>query len=351
MTAKIGFPAVNGGMVSGESRQVQALAENIRQRLQQLETTVTPLLPTATGLTLISLQNEIAAINAALTLIDNEISALQNAASTVSNLTTTVSYPATENIDAYQVVIQTTGPTVSVADNTNAATCFGSLGIATAGASAGQNCTVQISGVVSFPPNSFTPNYPVYLGPNGTLVQTITEGYSVQIGTALDSQTLFLQIAPAAKYVEENLITYDGYGMYGSYERAMLATVNFAADRAEKPVTYRVATSTISGQKIVKDTGSGSVAYADNNTAGDENRILGITQQGQNSGGTLLIQTGGPIESDIWSWTPDEPIFLGSNGNLTQTPPSGVEFTLIVGFALTPTSMFLRFREPVVLPS
>jgi hypothetical protein len=49
-----------------------------------------------------------------------------------------------------------------------------------------------------------------------------------------------------------------------------------------------------------------------------------------------------------WTWTPGEPIFLGNNGMLTQTPPSS-GFAIELGTAISATSIWIVVGQSVEL--
>lgn len=93
---------------------------------------------------------------------------------------------------------------------------------------------------------------------------------------------------------------------------------------------------------------SSLVVYADSSVAAHANKILGLSIGAVDAGGMASIQTGGEIEEPSWAWQPDFPIFLGINGLLTQTVPEA-GFSLIVGFPITTTRIFINLREPLIL--
>ena len=47
-----------------------------------------------------------------------------------------------------------------------------------------------------------------------------------------------------------------------------------------------------------------------------------------------------------WAWQPDKPVFLGTDGTLTQTL-IGVLFVQQIGVALTPTKIVIRIAQPI----
>jgi len=90
------------------------------------------------------------------------------------------------------------------------------------------------------------------------------------------------------------------------------------------------------------------VFYADNSVAGHAFQVFGMTTGAVVQGAYPIIQTYGVIEEPSWNWDTSLPIWLGLTGLLQQTPPSS-GFSLIIGFPVSPTSMFINIREPIFL--
>ena len=113
--------------------------------------------------------------------------------------------------------------------------------------------------------------------------------------------------------------------------------------------TYtRIASGSIGGQRFVVTNGDGTVSYASNLNDSQINKVFGITLNAANDGENVNVLTFGLTEFNGWSWNTALPIFLGDNGLPTQTVPSS-GFSLIVGFAETPTNIFVDLREPIYL--
>lgn len=111
-------------------------------------------------------------------------------------------------------------------------------------------------------------------------------------------------------------------------------------------VTY-VAGEALGGNRVVKANGSGQAVYATNTDAASQH-LLGVTTEAVSPGANVGVQRSGVMVEPGWLWTPNQPVFLGVNGVLTQTYPTGALLSIIVGFALTPTSIHLSPREPVI---
>lgn len=88
--------------------------------------------------------------------------------------------------------------------------------------------------------------------------------------------------------------------------------------------------------------------YASKDTANDKFKVLGITTGAVNSGETATVTTYGEMTESSWNWTSGTPVFLSTNGLMTQTAPT-TGFRTIIGIPLTSTSMFVNISEPIVI--
>lgn len=77
------------------------------------------------------------------------------------------------------------------------------------------------------------------------------------------------------------------------------------------------------------------------------NPLLGVSTQSATAGGTLQVQQTGFLEHAGWSWIPEQPIYALDGGTLTQAFPIQGNL-VIVGYAVTPTKMFIK-QEPAIL--
>lgn len=104
------------------------------------------------------------------------------------------------------------------------------------------------------------------------------------------------------------------------------------------------AAENLGGHRIVTVEGF----YASKDTATDKNKVLGMTTGAVSSGAEATVQVSGFIEESSWNWNVDLPVFLSTNGQLTQSAiTSG--FSLIVGKPRTATNMFISISEPIIL--
>ena len=119
--------------------------------------------------------------------------------------------------------------------------------------------------------------------------------------------------------------------------RTGAVTNNFGSDTVN--VT---AAENLSGHRIVTVEGY----YASKDTANDKFKVLGITTGAVTNGSEATVQISGYVTEAGWNFTVGNPVFLSTNGHLTQTVPTD-GFRLIVGKPKTATTLFLELSEPI----
>lgn len=110
------------------------------------------------------------------------------------------------------------------------------------------------------------------------------------------------------------------------------------------PATQITAAENLGGHRVVTVEGY----YASKDTASDKFKVLGITTGAVSIGATATVTTYGTVTESSWNWTVGSPVFLSTNGQLTQTAPTS-GFRTIIGVPLTTTSMFIDISEPLIL--
>ena len=89
--------------------------------------------------------------------------------------------------------------------------------------------------------------------------------------------------------------------------------------------------------------------YASNADILHAHKVLGVTISASAANEPVFIIRNGDVTEPSWNWVPNLPVYLGDNGLLTQTPPeSPALFSLIVGFPVTATKLFVSIREPII---
>ena len=118
-------------------------------------------------------------------------------------------------------------------------------------------------------------------------------------------------------------------------------------------VVTMTAGSALGGHRIVAQspTINNTVVYADASNSAHANLVFGMTLNAVSEGGTVDVAICGEFTEPTWAWTLGLPIFLGTNGTLTQTVPTAnvANFSLVVGFPITATKIFVNIREPIFL--
>lgn len=92
-------------------------------------------------------------------------------------------------------------------------------------------------------------------------------------------------------------------------------------DSSNADITTGTAAEPLSGQRIVYRAVDG-IRYASSDSLTNAELAFGFTTGAANTGETVNIVTFGEISSQGWGLTHEEPIWLGLNGMVTQTPPS-----------------------------
>jgi len=106
----------------------------------------------------------------------------------------------------------------------------------------------------------------------------------------------------------------------------------------------------LGGHRIVHLDSSEKAQYAGNQTAAHALVMLGMTLGAAVLNDPVNVQSFGEVIEPSWSWTLNQPVYLDTNGLLTQTTPvAPALFQRIVGFPTAATKLFLSFREPIFI--
>lgn len=106
-----------------------------------------------------------------------------------------------------------------------------------------------------------------------------------------------------------------------------------------------VAGVNLSALRAVTTDSNGRAVYASPATLSDA-VVVGITSTAANALDAVSVRTAGIVDDGSWSWTKG-PVFLGTNGTLTQTAPTGGLIICQVGRALGPTKLQIDV-EPTI---
>jgi len=93
----------------------------------------------------------------------------------------------------------------------------------------------------------------------------------------------------------------------------------------------------LSALRAVTSNFNGEAVYASNDTLANA-QVIGITANAASQGAGVTIKTSGILTDASWSWTKGT-VYLGTNGQLTQTVPTGGAIVVHIGRALTATTL------------
>lgn len=121
------------------------------------------------------------------------------------------------------------------------------------------------------------------------------------------------------------------------------------AGAGEQLLVARLASTALSGHRVVTLTDVNTMIYATNTDPNLVNAPLWLTLGAIAGGATDSVVAYGPVVEPTWTWTPG-PVYLATSGLLTQTPPiSPARFISQVGYATSPTRMVFDPRPSIVL--
>ena len=169
---------------------------------------------------------------------------------------------------------------------------------------------------------------PSYLADDeASVVNIVTDIVSVEVLTTID---------PAPVVIESIMIGPQGIpGPRG------------ATGASTNSVVY-TAGQILSGHHMVVLDSNGKAIYADRTIPEHANKVIGMTTGAAMQDADADIQMIGELIEPSWSWILDTPIWLSVNGLLTQVVPTS-GFSLIIGFPVSTTKLFIDIHEPIFL--
>lgn len=113
-------------------------------------------------------------------------------------------------------------------------------------------------------------------------------------------------------------------------------------------VNSSTAVTALSAYKVVSADGTG-VAITDPMSIMSVDTILGITTTAAATPGmSVNFQTSGLVVNPAWSFIPDQPVFCGFGGSLTQEPPAA-PISRQLGVAVAPDRVFFSLYPSYLL--
>lgn len=125
------------------------------------------------------------------------------------------------------------------------------------------------------------------------------------------------------------------------------AIVGVVAGKNKKLVTeVYTANSILSALRIIKVPGQ---SYADCRNIADMNATKALTEQATTIGVDFNATITGTVFDAGWSWSVNQPIYLGYDGYLKQLIEPNAVFVQQVATSISPQSIFLSIKEPIQL--
>jgi hypothetical protein len=113
-------------------------------------------------------------------------------------------------------------------------------------------------------------------------------------------------------------------------------------------VTTATASINLSALRAVILDNAGQFAYADSGTPSHAYRVAGILPYAISQGTEGVAYRLGEISDAVWNWARGSPIYLGTNGQLTQSPPT-TGFLLVLAQPVSATTINLQPPSPIFL--
>lgn len=95
---------------------------------------------------------------------------------------------------------------------------------------------------------------------------------------------------------------------------------------------------------------NGIAFLASNDDVPNARKLAGFAQSGAPIGGQFPVITSGYLENPAWSWSTLSDLYLGLNGQATETPvPDNTgNFHVVVAESVSPTEIIVRIETPIV---
>jgi hypothetical protein len=129
-----------------------------------------------------------------------------------------------------------------------------------------------------------------------------------------------------------------------SLANSAYAAANTGGGAATESLNVNFTNNNATQYKLVALNANGETILASSLEIGQIDKVLGVLD---NVGETVTF---GAITNPSWTWTPEQSLYLGSNGNIATTSTiDGAAFSLKIGYAISATKAFIKIGTPVVL--
>lgn len=113
----------------------------------------------------------------------------------------------------------------------------------------------------------------------------------------------------------------------------------------ESGTSTGTAAEDLGGHRAVYEAADG-LRYASATDTANADAVLGITTGAATTGATARYRYDGELTFPATPFTPQNPVWLGESGQLTQTPPTSA-LSIIVGIAKTDSILQINIQQPI----
>lgn len=110
----------------------------------------------------------------------------------------------------------------------------------------------------------------------------------------------------------------------------------------------KAATQIIVAGQVLRAVGADQCGRADKDTPAHAGTVIGLATEDALAPEMVQIRAAGYMTLPIWSWTPYQQIFVGTDGALTQVAPES-GFCQTVALAVSATTVLVRIDTPILL--
>lgn len=108
------------------------------------------------------------------------------------------------------------------------------------------------------------------------------------------------------------------------------------------------ASETISALKCVYSVSANDVAIANNNINFQSATVFGLTIVAVDTNESTQVQTYGVLRDSSFNWPSGTQLYLGTNGQITDTAPTS-GFRTLVATSQGAGAIFINIQEPIIL--
>jgi len=177
----------------------------------------------------------------------------------------------------------------------------------------------------------------IYLQPS----EVIIEPKPLQVELTAENASIDVTVEPNEIALTTEPLTTEITANVQTVELTALVGANITNNYGSDTVGVTAAVN-LGGHRIVTVEGY----YASKDVPADKFKVLGMTTGAVSVGAEATVQVSGFIEESSWNWTVGNPVYLSTNGQITQTVPTS-GYRLIIGKPKTDKILFIDISEPI----